>query len=607
MANNIIIGSEFKPFSYQEMLAPVLMAQQQHQAIEDAYSELETKANVWDQMADEENDPIAYNRFKQYSDALRAEAEALSTNGLTSSSRRRMLGLKSRYASDIAPIEQAYKRRRELQDEQRKALLSNPTLMFQRNLNNIGYESSLDRFIENQNYDYGESVSGALLTQQVATKAAALAKELRDTGEKGRKARAALEKILPYQYRVLEQPGFSSQEILKAIQDPNANPILTDIVNSTLESSGISEWADKATMNKARAYANEGLWSAIGKQDYKYITDEFNMKKALEKASPVAPVRSPAGDKEIDVNPASLYTKAEKDNFSRMQNNIKTWLKQGYLRKQDNGNIVLTRKGLSYANSTKSQGSYGSTVVTWKDATFRRFLVDVGAVYDKKAPKISIGSASAAHSSITKEYQLTGWRPSMMNAYMRKIEGGYDATRDTEFIHDYVTEAEQTRAKNMIRRALGNGDAQVVSYKGPKQGYTDDPSTISKDKFVSDYTVLASKGSKFGQVFVVENADNEQLFIRVPEVHREHQASTIRYYTAAEDAYKQMDTLKPRVSSISAKMKAGTPYESLSAQEKKTLIDYYSYNDTYKDMIQSAEREQGRITRGYKTDDIKIE
>lgn len=81
-------------------------------------------------MASEENDPIAYNQYKQYARALEAQAEALSTNGLTPSSRKQMLNLKARYAKDLAPIEQAYARRKELQDEQRKALLTNPTLMF---------------------------------------------------------------------------------------------------------------------------------------------------------------------------------------------------------------------------------------------------------------------------------------------------------------------------------------------------------------------------------------------------------------------------------------------------------------------------------------------
>lgn len=117
-----------------------------------------------------------------------------------------------------------------------------------------------------------------MLTQQVATKAAAIAKELRDPGENGQRARKNLEKILPYQYRLLEQHGFNSSEVLKAIQqDPKASSILTNLVDSTLESSGMANWADATTKAKARAYANEGLWNAVGQSEYKYVTDQAGL------------------------------------------------------------------------------------------------------------------------------------------------------------------------------------------------------------------------------------------------------------------------------------------------------------------------------------------
>lgn len=117
-----------------------------------------------------------------------------------------------------------------------------------------------------------------MLTQQVATKAAAIAKELRDPGENGQRARKNLEKILPYQYRILEQHGFNSSEVLKAIQqDSKASSILTNLVDSTLESSGMANWADATTMAKARAYANEGLWNAVGQSEYKYVTDQAGL------------------------------------------------------------------------------------------------------------------------------------------------------------------------------------------------------------------------------------------------------------------------------------------------------------------------------------------
>ena len=50
-ANNIIIGSKFKPFSYEELLKPVMMAQEAHTAMEDEYSALSSQAEIWKNMA----------------------------------------------------------------------------------------------------------------------------------------------------------------------------------------------------------------------------------------------------------------------------------------------------------------------------------------------------------------------------------------------------------------------------------------------------------------------------------------------------------------------------------------------------------------------------
>ena len=52
MPKYLIIGSKFNPFSYQEMLAPVVQATQAHQGLEEAYGELASKASVWDGMTD---------------------------------------------------------------------------------------------------------------------------------------------------------------------------------------------------------------------------------------------------------------------------------------------------------------------------------------------------------------------------------------------------------------------------------------------------------------------------------------------------------------------------------------------------------------------------
>lgn len=48
MARYVITGSKFKPFSYAELIQPIQLAEAAHQAVEDQYNELSTKANVWE-------------------------------------------------------------------------------------------------------------------------------------------------------------------------------------------------------------------------------------------------------------------------------------------------------------------------------------------------------------------------------------------------------------------------------------------------------------------------------------------------------------------------------------------------------------------------------
>lgn len=260
MANyNLVIDSTFKPFSYQEMLAPVMMAQQAHQAIEDEYTELSTKANIWDEMASEQSDPLAYQMYKKYSNDLSTQADLLASEGLNASSRKAMLDMKKRYSKEITPIEQAYARRKQLADEQRQAIAKDPTLMYQ----NYASRMSLDDFINNPEADYGASYSGKMLTSQVATAASNLAKQMRDNPRKWRS-------ILGDQYyETMMQKGFSSEAVRDAINNKEgASQELRQIVEDAVGSSRMREWADEATISRAYDYANQGLWNAVGETTY---------------------------------------------------------------------------------------------------------------------------------------------------------------------------------------------------------------------------------------------------------------------------------------------------------------------------------------------------
>ena len=257
-ANYIVINSKFKPFSYAEMLQPVQMATLAHQEVENEYAELATKANVWDEMANEQTDPYAYKMYKTYSNDLEEQAGQLAREGLTPASRQNMLRMKHRYSSDIVPIEQAYKRRQELIDEQRKLLAQDNTLMFDRNASML----SLDDLIKNPQLTY-QSYSGATLAKQVGTAAQNLSKEMRENPRKWRK-------ILGNQYfETIMQKGYRPEEIIQVLQnDPNASSVLKGIVEDAVGSSNIASWGDQSTLNRAYEYARQGLWSAVGETQY---------------------------------------------------------------------------------------------------------------------------------------------------------------------------------------------------------------------------------------------------------------------------------------------------------------------------------------------------
>lgn len=281
MANySLILDTKFKPFSYQEMLAPVAASTQAHQALEEEYSELAAKANVWEKMANEQTDSKAYKMYKTYADDLSARADDLMKYGLNVSSRKGMLDMRARYSKEIVPIEVAYKRREDLAKEQRDAMKVDSTLRYQR----YAREMSLDDFIDNPSLDYGKSYSGDLLAKQVSQVAANYAKVLTREG--------GLESLgLPYQYKSRIGYGATPEEILAVINDAalkgheGAIKFLKGARDQVLQSSGVLDWTDpdSETRKFFVSSANRGLFSALGQTELKNYTDSYSMNDDLRK------------------------------------------------------------------------------------------------------------------------------------------------------------------------------------------------------------------------------------------------------------------------------------------------------------------------------------
>jgi hypothetical protein len=391
---SLVINSQFKPFSYQEMLAPTLMATQAHQELENQYGELATKASVWEEMANEQTDPYAYKIYKTYANDLEEQAGQLAREGLNAASRRDMLNMRARYSKEITPIEQAYTARQKQAEEQQRALLQDPTLMLSRR----AATTSLDDYIRNPQLAY-EAYSGKLITAQAASAASALAKEMQ---EKPRKWRSILGNSY---YETMMQKGFSSQAVLQAIQDnPKAAPQLTRIIEDAINSSGVRNWGDQATIARAIDYAKQGLWSAVGETQYQTL-DNWRAKmaeqEAMQKRAEQRAAAREAEKNQYKINPLPLRSPQE---ISEKNKQIKDFIDKGYLKRTANG-LTLTKVGQQQLRSA----NFKPIVQTWEQ-------------YKKANP----GASRSSYDDMVARVERMGNRPNAFSTWYNENIGGYN-------------------------------------------------------------------------------------------------------------------------------------------------------------------------------------
>ena len=340
----LVIDSKFKARSFDDLIKPLAMYTQEYNALEQGINELDTKASIWENMANEQTDEKAYSMYKNYADDLRSAADQLASQGLSKMSRPALMALKSRYSKEIVPIEQAYTARQKQAEQQQQALLQDPTLLLSRR----AATTSLDDYIENPQLAY-ESYSGKLLTAQAATAAQALAKQMRDNPRKWRDI------LHGAYYETLMQKGFTSQDVLEAIQrSPQAKQELLKIMDDVVGSSKIATWNDKEALRRAYEYAGQGLWSGVGETQYQMVQNPDHL-NPLQRAQ-LSQIRQQqqATQRALKMNDPNLtdfYSQSEVATKNKeVARQLNGFIRNGWM--TNNGQI--TEKGLKALKSTKT-------------------------------------------------------------------------------------------------------------------------------------------------------------------------------------------------------------------------------------------------------------
>ena len=442
---SLVANTQFKARNFDDMIRPYVMYTQEYRAQEDAIADLATKADVWAGLANEQTDPVAYAQYTNYANALKDQAAVMADRGLNPSSRQAMLNLKRRYSSEIVPIEQAYTARKAQAEEQRKALLQNPTLMMSRRADT----TSLDRYMENPNLGY-ESYSGALLTQQAGQAAAAIAKELRDYG-KGKP-------LDGFTRTWLQQHGYTAAEVAFAINhpdDPRASSVLNTIVNNVIADSGMTNWADNKTLNQAYNYARQGLWQAVGQTQVGTYTDQAAVMAAQEAMQKRAEARARKAARQRQLQ-LSLTPNFDRRNVrtskevGAVAQEAKDWEKyKKYFYKNANGNWVLNSKGRKLPLTKITGGGTNVSSASYiVDSDFGRCIKKHGlsGMYNGK-----VGSGQTA----------------TIDKMIDRINNIYDANTATEYLRG-VDPSQYDNVIAVLNRSAHDG--KVYNYDRTKSG-----------------------------------------------------------------------------------------------------------------------------------------
>ena len=247
-ANFVTINSQFRPFSFQEMLQPYQLYGQAYSNVEQGLEALQDKASEMDALKNNAGDAGAYNQYKAYSDRLHEQIDALTKGGLSPSLRAGLLQSRSDYSKNIAPIARQLEKREQLIQQQNQLQAQNPALRFDNDYRTIG----IDRMMQNPQMGY-RSADLDKITNQVGVLAAQLAKsKLSDP-----KYKRIAGSMLGY---TQQEYGWSPEQLASYITSgfgQGAPKELRQIYKSALGTMG-SNW-DHNTQNEIIDAINKGM------------------------------------------------------------------------------------------------------------------------------------------------------------------------------------------------------------------------------------------------------------------------------------------------------------------------------------------------------------
>ena len=508
MANySLMISSSFNPYSLQELL-PIYQAnaQAQYQA-EEAFSQLQMKADQWEKLANNAQDADVYSKYKSYSNQLKEAANDVLNNGINAASRRNLMNMRAQYASNIIPIEEAYNKRQQQAQVLWQARLQDPTLIAQ-----DPSELGLSYYMQNPSYT-PQSYSGKLLTAQSAQAAQNLAKTLSSYG-KG-------EPIDSYTNTFIQKHGLTRNDIQKYLNGETTatNKVLGAIYQQVYDSSQIGNWANENQRRQAANFIKQGMWSAIG-QDTVQAMENFEARENYKLQQQLALAQAQQQQNQLAaINEVPIYTPEEQNEADKMKEKYKQYF---YTK---NGRTYLSQKGreaynegeIHYTNNSENikrgsvMGSDGRMYDLKKDKQGRYY-------YTEKSDFKDFLNSLGAQKYLGKGHN---WQPGNVgNLWNKYINTGVRGDAKQFMEYDYaLSPTQQTAYKNQIAAANIGRDRIYAAKFDKKSGTWKKDKDIDLADFLNEdnkWTVTNARFGAQGRTYIAKNKDGKVIRFVMP-------------------------------------------------------------------------------------------
>lgn len=257
MSVNVAIQNGFRPFSFDELVKPLLIYQQAYDKAEKEYFDLTEQTETWADIATREQNPEAYAMYKKYANDLSYVADDFS-RGMTSANRKALLKMKRRYNKEIKPIETASNAMKEANAYRENILAKDNSAIFR-----VGRYDSIDSFLHGQTAD-NTYVSGDKILARTSAKAEAMGRAMFSDPK--------FQLVLGKQkYQIMQANGATPEQLFAAIsRDPDALPFLTKIYDEQWNAVDGNSFTSQGQA-QIRDAITTGMYAALAKPTYNYV------------------------------------------------------------------------------------------------------------------------------------------------------------------------------------------------------------------------------------------------------------------------------------------------------------------------------------------------